>query len=441
MRYMRTFASTIVFALAVASSAIAQPLTGNPPTPPDRVVVDGVAAVVGSDVILMSDVLQRAMVLSQQQRGVDARNPEFQSEVLNSLIDNKLVLTRAREDSLIVREEEVTEAVNRRLAQITQQVGSEAKVEEMYGMPMERIRREARDVIRQQLLEQRMMQKRFSDLKVSDRDVQEFYGLYRDSLPMVPEQIELQQIVLKNRPSADAKIATKEHAARLVDSLRAGADFGALALAHSSDAISAKQGGDLGWVNPGMFVAQFERAVKLLSINEISDPVESDFGYHVIQLLDRRTDGSYHTRHILLPIRSSDKQRDSIVGLLRELKSRAIAGEKFEDLARKYSEDDETAGVGGAIGRVTAEQLPADLKASVPNMKDGDITEPMAFMTSPTESGFRILRVVKHVAPHKLDPATDRPQLEQLAEVYKQQNEYRKWIAELRKEIYWEIKN
>src|SRR5687768_17434240 len=119
MIIFRSLVSLIVLALTVASSAIAQPLAGGAPAG-DRVIVDGVAAVVGNDVILMSDVLQRAMVLSQQQRGVDARSPEFQREVLNSLIDNKLVLTRAREDSLVVREEEVTEAVNRRLAQIIQ---------------------------------------------------------------------------------------------------------------------------------------------------------------------------------------------------------------------------------------------------------------------------------------------------------------------------------
>ncbi|MBC8144748.1 MAG: SurA N-terminal domain-containing protein, partial [bacterium] len=105
MTSVRSFALFLFVASVVASTAIAQPIAA---PAGDRVIVDGVAAVVGNDVILMSDVLQRAMVLSQQQRGTDARNPEFQREVLNSLIDNKLVLSRAREDSLVVREEEVT---------------------------------------------------------------------------------------------------------------------------------------------------------------------------------------------------------------------------------------------------------------------------------------------------------------------------------------------
>lgn len=405
----------------------------------DRVIVDGVAAVVGSDVILMSDVMQRAIVLAQQQR-TDARSPEFQREVLNALIDSKLVLTRAREDSITVRDEEVTEAVNRRLEQIIAQVGSEKKVEELYGMPIARIRTEAREVIRQQLLEQRMMQQRFSDLKVSDRDIQEFYVAYRDSLPAVPEQIELQQIVLKARPSDEAKNAARALAESIRDSIVAGGDFATLARTHSSDVVSAREGGDLGWVAPGRFVPPFERAVKTLDIMEISKPVESEFGFHVIQLLDRKPDGSFHTRHVLIPIRSTSSQRDSLMARLVDIKRRALAGESFDELARNYSEDEETAGLGGMIGRVAPEQLPADFKATVAGMQPGEISEPMAFSISPTETGYRIIRVSRRIASHAVDPIEDRAQLEQLAAVYKQQKEYSDWIAELRKEIYWEIK-
>lgn len=442
---MNVFRSLVLLAAVVAltrSAAVAQPIAGGSPGG-NRMIVDGVAAVVGNDIILMSEVLQRAIVLAQQEGGnaADARDPNFQLEVLNSLIDNKLVITRAKEDSIVIREEEVTEAVNRRLQQIVMQVGSEAKVEEMYGMPMSRIRSEARDVMRQQLLEQRMMQKKFSGLKVSERDVQEFYARYRDSLPHVPEQVELQQIVLKVKPSAEAKEGARSLAARIADSIRSGSDFASFASRYSSDVASARQGGDLGWVNPGAFVPQFDRAAKLLGVNDVSDPVESEFGYHVIQLLDRKSDGSYHSRHILIPIRSTRAETDSLVALLRELKARALAGESFADLARRYSEDEETAGVGGTVGRVAPDALPADLKATLTGMKDGEITEPMAFSTSPKESGYRILRIAQRIAPHRLDPTQDRAQLEQLAEAYKQQNEYAKWIAELRKEIYWEIKN
>jgi peptidyl-prolyl cis-trans isomerase SurA len=434
-----TAAGIAIAGVLATETAMAQPLAGGGTPGTDRVIIDGVAAVVGNDVILMTEVMQRATVLAQQQRA-DARDPAFQTEVLNSLIDSKLVLTRAKEDSIVVRDEEVTEAVNRRLDQIVAQVGSEKKVEDLYGMPISRIRSEARDVIRQQLLEQRMMQRRFSDLKVSDRDIQEFYAQYRDSLPPVPEQIELQQIVLKARPSSEAKSAAKSLATSIRDSLIAGADFATLARAHSTDAVSAREGGDLGWVAPGRFVAPFERAVKKLEMNEISEPVESEFGFHVIQLLDRKPDGSFHTRHILIPIRSTGSQRDSLSGQLRELKTRALAGESFADLARKYSEDDETAGLGGMLGKVMPDQLPAELKATVTAMKEGEITEPMAFSVSPTETGYRILRVSRRIAPHAVDPVADRAQLEQLAEVYKQQREYANWIAELRKEIYWEIK-
>lgn len=442
---MRFHSRISIFALFTALSSLlipavghAQPVPGAPQTA-DRQVLDGIAAVVGNEVVLISDVLQQAVLLAQQNKALDPKDPKVQRDVLSAIIDEKLVLTRAREDSLTVSEDEVTRAVDFQLQRIVQQVGSERKVEEAYGMSMDRIRRESREIIRQQLLSDRMRQKKFADLKLTERDLQEFYQEFKDSLPPIPEQVELQRIVLKAKPSADAKQATIALAKAITDSIKAGGDFADFAKRYSIDPGSAAAGGDLGFVKTGTFVKPYEDAMKKLGINEISEPVETQFGIHIIQVLDKHPD-AIRSRHILLPIKASPAERDSIVARLKDLRARALAGESFTELAKKYSEDDETSALGGLIGKASLDQIPPDMKDVVGGLKDGEISDVRPWNGSATESGYQIIRLSRHIPAHAIDPKEDRAQLERLGSYYKQNREYANWISDLRKEIYWEIK-
>jgi peptidyl-prolyl cis-trans isomerase SurA len=420
-------------------TAIAQP-NDTPSTGAKSQLLDGVAAVVGNEVILISDVYQQALLFAQQQKGIDPRDPKVHQEVLNAIIDEKLVLTKAKEDSVTVSEDEVTSAVNRQIDRLVDQLGSIKRLEEAYGMPIDRIRQEARELIRQQLLAERIRQRHFADVKLTEHDLQEFYQQYADSIPQVPEQVELQRIVLKSKPSASAKGATIALARSIIDSIKGGGDFADFARRYSADPGSASSGGDLGFVGTGKFIKEYEDAMKKLGINEISGPVETQYGIHIIQVLDRRADAT-RSRHILLRIEQSGAERDSLVATLNEIRSRALAGESFDSLAARYSEDEETRGLGGSLGKLPVEQLPSDLKPIVAGLKEGEISQPQPTTLSPTESGYQIIRLVRHIAPHRLDPAEDRPQLEQLATYYKRKTDYAKWVEELRNEIYWEIKN
>ena len=410
---------------------VAQPLAGTTPSPgTDRQVIDGVAAVVGNEVILMSDVMQQLTLYARQNRGVNPQDPEVQRQVLNAIIDEKLVLTRAREDSIVITDDELNRAVDRQIETIVAKFGgSERRVEETYGMSMARIRQESREIIRQQFLAERERQRRFADLKLTESDLEGFYEAYKDSIPQVPEQVELQSIVLLAKPSVAAKSVTMELARSIVDSLRRGGDFADFAKRYSVDPGSASSGGDLGFVEKGKFVKEFEDAAGKLDINQISDPVESQYGVHIIQVLERRGDAT-HSRHILLPITQSDAERDSMVAKLSDLRRRALGGENFSDLARQYSEDEDSRGLGGSLGKIPVDQLPPDTKPKLDSMKEGDITDPQQVAISPTEQGYQILRLVRRIPPHKLDPREDRAQLERIAQLYKQNEEYGKWIAD-----------
>ncbi len=445
-QYMFMYRTTRFYAFGLLAAGLfcsgvglhAQPIDGGT-TGTQRDLLDGVAAVVGNEVVLVSDVMQQVALYAREKK-TDARDPALQREVLDAIIDEKLVLTRAREDSINVTEDEITRAVDFQVQRILSQFnGSEERVEKAYGMSMDKIRRESREIIRQQFLTERVRQIRFAALKPTDNDVQEFYRIYRDSLPPVPDQVELQSIVLLVKPTAEAKERTIALARSIIDSIRAGEDFASFAQRYSSDPGSAANGGELGFVEKGKFVAEFENAARRLGINEISDPVESTYGIHIIQVLDRRGDAT-RSRHILLRLAQSQTEQDSMIAQLKSLRARALAGEDFAELARQFSQDEESKGLGGSLGKIPVDQLPPESKSMIAALKDGDISEPAPVILSPTESGYQIVRLAQRIPAHPIDPQADRAQLERLATLYKQTNEYRKWIAELRNEIYWEIK-
>ncbi len=437
-QYLRSlFAVSILIVVAFAATNLsAQPMLpgGN------RALVDGVAAVVGNEIILVSDVLQQVTAYARQNKGADARDPKLQREILNALIDEKLVLTRAQEDSIVISDDELNRALEYQIRRITSQFGgSVERTEKAYGMSMDKIRRETREVIRQRLMVDQIRQRMFVDLKPTESDVQEFYRIYKDSLPKIDQQYELESIVLLAKPSADAKNTTIELAKRIIDSIKAGGDFADFARRYSEDPGSASAGGDNGFVNKGTFVPEYENAAKKLGINGISEPVESMFGVHIIQVLDRKGDAT-RSRHILLRVKQSPAERDSLMARLKDIRARAVAGEDFSVLARTYSQNPETRELGGMLGRFTADDIPGESKEAILSLKSGEITEPMPVSLSTTESGFQIIRLARTIAPHVLDPVQDRDKLERLATVYKQNREYDKWLAELRTEIYWEIK-
>jgi peptidyl-prolyl cis-trans isomerase SurA len=428
--------------LTLGFTSYAQTGDGSGSTPGStRVLYDAIAAVVGNEIVLVSDVMQRAIMYARQAK-IDPSDSRLQRQFLNDLIDEKLVLTRAREDSITVSEELVSQRLEYQLRNLVQQAGSEQRLEQLYGMPMDKLRTEARDLIRQQLIVQKMVQKKFSDLKVTDRDLTEFYRKYRDSLDnqQIPEQVELRRIVLLSKPGESSKQITVDLLAAIKDSIAAGGDFADFARRYSQDPGSAAEGGDVGFVQPGTLVPEYEQAAAKLDINEISDPVESTYGIHLIQLLDRRPDGSFRSRHILRKIEASDTEKQALLDSLNQLRGRSLSGTSFAELAREYSQDPETAPLGGMIGKLPLTQVPAQIRAQIEDLPELGISEPMPIQLTGSQSGYAIVQVSRRIPAHSFDPTEDRAALEELALRNKQEEQYADWVQELRNEIYWEIK-
>jgi peptidyl-prolyl cis-trans isomerase SurA len=267
--------------------------------------------------------------------------------------------------------------------------------------------------------------------------VEEFYAQFKDSLGKVPEEVELAHIYVKPGFDKTAHEAARAKAQALLDSIKAGADFGGLAKRHSEDAGSATRDGDLGFVRRGQFVKEFETAVFALSDNQISDLVETEFGIHIIQLMERRGD-AVHPRHILIRVPRTESSDQAAISLLDSLRTAVLAGANFAELARKYSQDESTSSMGGDLGTAELESIPdKSLYATVQGMKAGEISKPEK-LTVGNNYGYHIVWMKRRTPAHTLSLETDYQRLESIALNYKRTKDYQVWLDELRAKIYWQ---
>lgn len=398
-------------------------------------VLDRVVAVVDDDLILESELNAQVQFAILNNR-LEEETPDLRLQVLESMINEKLIVAKAIEESVVVSDDEVLQQLEATIRARVQQVGSEQRLEELYGMPLARIRREFREEMRRSLLAQRLQQQRFGQASVGRREVEEFFRTYRDSLGTIPEEVELAHIYMEPRPSTEALALARARMQALLDSLAAGADFAGLAGRHSQDPGSAAQGGDLGFVRRGLFLPEFESVVFSLRENERSGIVETKHGLHVIELLERRGE-SVRARHILLRVERTPADEDSVVARLTALRNRALAGEEFAGLARTYSEDKETAPIGGSLGTAETSQLERGFAPTVASLAPGEISPP-ARLTVGTTAGYHIVWLKRRTPAHAPTLEGDYTRIEAIALNFKRTREYQSWLQELRTQIPWE---
>jgi peptidyl-prolyl cis-trans isomerase SurA len=266
--------------------------------PGKQQVVDQVVAVVGNNIIMLSDIeAQYQQFLSQ----TTLRGDDLRCRILDQLLLNKLLLHQAKVDSVEVTDDQVEQKINQNMSYYIQQIGSVEKLEKYYGKSMSELKEEFRPMVRDQLVTQQMQSKVTGGINASPNDVKNFYeSIPRDSLPLINSEVEYSQIIKKVAVSDEEKRKTKEEIIKLRERVINGEEFSTLAILYSQDKESAKQGGELGFVNRGDLVPEFEAAAfRLKSLTETSPVIETQFGFHIIQLIERRGD-KINCRHILL---------------------------------------------------------------------------------------------------------------------------------------------
>ena len=402
-----------------------------------QTVIDRIVAIVGKEIITQSDLNLTIQSMAMQNK-LDPESPELRSRILDGLINEKLILAQAIEDSVVVTNDEVTDRLDRQIKMLAQQAGSEQRLEELYNMPISRMKRDFRELIRNQLMVEKIRQTRQAAITVTRRDVEEFFDAHKDSLPTIPKEYELSHIFIKPKPDSSVVQAVYKKALAVLDSIRSGGDFAGFAKRYSSDPGSARGGGDLGWFRRGVFEKEFEEAAFALKDSEISRPVKTSYGYHIIQLIERRGE-SVHTRHILFSIQQSSEDDDSTVAELNRLRDSVLAGANFAVLAGKFSDDPDSKDVGGDLGKIGVDQIEPSFMEILKTMKQGEISAPVKVPLG-TSYGYHIVWVRSITPEHKMNLDQDYHRLERLALQFKTDQDFQRWVEEMRKNIYWEKK-
>ncbi len=402
-------------------------------------VLDKIVAVVDNEIILQSELDFQASVFASQ-RQLDVNTPGLKKQLLNSMIEEKLIYAQAELDSITVTEDEINQRIDYQINAFVQQYGSVANIEKIYGMSIDRIKRELRDDVRKSLMTQRLQEKNFGKVDATKREVEEFFATYKDSIGTIPEKVKLYHIFQNPKASEKLKKKFRDKALALLDSLKAGKDFAELARKYSDDPGSAAQGGDLGFVKKGVFYPEFEEAAFKLVEGQISGVVESPVGFHIIQLIEKRGE-SIKTRHILIKIKADENSDLQTIEFLTEVRDSIIKGAgTFQYFAKKYSEDKETSPFGGELGTYYINQLDKSLLDAVGTLKQGEISYPKRLEYGPGTYGYHIVWLESRIPQHIADLTEDYTEIKKLADENKKQKEYLKWIETLKSKIYWEVR-
>jgi peptidyl-prolyl cis-trans isomerase SurA len=373
------------------------------------------------------------------------QTPPQKCQLLESLVINKMMLAKAEIDSVVVEEKLVDSELDTRMQYMIQQFGSDKNIVEAYGKSLEMLKSELRTQVKEQKIVQKMQQKITTDVKVTPRDVRKFYdGIPKDSLPYIPAEVEVGQIVRFAKPTKEQKEALRQKLLSFKERVEKGEDFAKLAKENSEDVGSAQNGGDLGFAKRGAMVAPFEGAALKLKPNQISDVVESDFGLHLIQLIETRG-AEYHARHILL---RPDYNRLDVSGPTRYLDSLRnliqIDSLKFDKAAKEYSEDKSTADAGGLIrdAQSGSSRLAMDgsmeyaMFQMLDTMKVGGISAPLPYRTEDGKSAVRLLYYKSKIAPHTADFTKDFEKLQSIVSSNKKNRAIDNWFKKSVADVY-----
>ncbi|MFD3293009.1 peptidylprolyl isomerase [Aquirufa sp. KTFRIE-69F] len=372
-------------------------------------------------------------------------NTPNRCQILEGLVVNKLMLAKAEIDSVIVEDKRIEAELNSRMEQMEGQYGSAKNIVEAYGKSIATLKEDLRSSLKEQLTGRKMQDKITDDVKITPKEVAAFFNeIPRDSLPYLPAEVEISHIIRIAKPNKNQK---EELYAKLLDFRRRvekGESFEDLAKVHSEDLGSGKRGGDLGFAKRGAMVAPFEAAALRLKPNQMSDVVESEFGFHLIQLLEIRGQ-EYHARHILL---RPDYQKLDLTEPTKFLDSIRVLVQRdsttFEKAAKEFSEDKTTQDAGGVIMDATngGNRLAYDgtmdpaLFFALDSMKVGTISTPIPFRTDDGRSAVRILFFKAKHPPHFANLKDDYQKLSQITLSRKKNNAIEKWFMKAKDDVF-----
>jgi len=399
-----------------------------------QVMADGIVGVVGSNIILKSEVEDRH--LNYVRQGFMENTEKDKCEAFEELLFEKLLVHQAQIDSVVISEEEVDNTIEQRMAMLTQQMGSEERVEEYYSKSMPELKEMLQPIVYESLVAQRMQQTINRNVEVTPSEVQLFYNrLPFDSIPLINEQVELSEIVMYPEVDAEAKEETIEKLNDLRERIEKGSSFSSMAVLYSEDPGSAKKGGEYKGIKRGQFVKEFEAVAFNLRRGEISEPFRTEYGYHIVQLMQRRGE-ELDLRHILIRPKISDESLErtkTILDSVRDLIAEGLM--TFESAVERFSQDDDSKFNRGlkvnpetGDARWEVGDLQRDLFVMVEKLEEGALSKASFFRTRDGKEGFRIIKVHRKVQPHRANLKEDYQFIKRMASQEITEKRMNEWV-------------
>lgn len=436
--YMRKLGLLFLSCLFIFSAASAQ----------HKITLDKIAGVVGGSIILKSDVeLSYAQYLAQGGQP----DPSLKCTVLQRLLTQKLLAQQAVIDSVTVTDDDVDNNIDRRMRNMIQRAGGQDRLEQFLGRSVIQYKDEIRSDVREQMVAEKMQQKITEKVSVTPQEVKQYFeSVPKDSIPSYNKEVEVGEIVFDPKLSKDEKSFYKQKAEDLRTRVKNGEDFGNLARLYSQDPGSAAQGGDLGFFDRQTMAKEFTATAFKLKAGELSNVFETEFGFHFLQVIERRGE-QVNARHILIIPKitqaSLDRAKvtaDSVYNLIT--KNKKI---DFSSAAAYYSDNKETKYNGGMLMNaedvqtrstfIPTDKLDPQVALVVDTMKAGSISKPQLFTGADGKSNYRILYLRSVTNAHKANLEQDYPRIKEQAQAQKVSRTASEWFEKKRKDTFIRI--
>jgi peptidyl-prolyl cis-trans isomerase SurA len=406
--------------------------------------IDKIVAIVGDKAILLSEIESQAMQMEQQETSKDSN---LRCNILEDIIIQKLLLNQAEKDSVVVSDAQVDGELSKKIRYFVGQIGSVEKLEAYLGKSIVQIKDDFRDRIRDQLVVQQMQGKIAGDVKVSPAEVRAYFeSIPNDSIPFIESEIQVAQILKKPPVNQAERERVRKELQDIRQKIIDGRSFASMAAFYSEDVVSAAKGGELGFVGRGDLVPEFEAAAFALKGKDISDIIETMYGFHIIQLIERRGE-TINVRHILISPKASANdlefariKLDSISEVIR------LGRMSFEDAALKFSDDADTKNNGGLLinpgsGSTWFEvsQMDQSLFFVVDKMKIGELSDPVPVRIGEKKESYRIVSLKARTEPHRANLKQDYQRILLAAENEKKEKLVKDWIERKRQSFFIKI--
>ncbi|HEY4650089.1 MAG TPA: peptidylprolyl isomerase [Pontibacter sp.] len=406
--------------------------------------VDGIIAKIDNQIVLRSDLeFSYLQYLAQTKQ---KPSEELKCEIFKSLVQDKLLLARAEIDSVTVEETRVSGELDRRIDYLSAQVGGVERLEQYYNKSIRQLKEELRRTIKDQLVMQKMQEEIAGKVRVTPKEVAAYFSrIPADSLPYFSSEVELAQIVKYAEVSKQQKQEARQQLEELRKRILAGEDFATLAKQYSQDVASAQAGGELGFFKRKELVPEYEAAALRLQPGGISGIVESQFGFHLIQLIERKGQ-EFNSRHILIKPATATVNIEEAATALDSIRTMVLNDSiTFAKAAKDFSDDFNTKDNGGTISSragttyIPMDQVDPSIFFVIDTMQVGEISKPIPFRTEDGKEAVRIIQLKGKSIPHQANLEDDYPKIAAAALNDKKSKAVDEWFRKNIDSVYIEI--